>query len=409
MRFLLILLALPVLTLAQDRTMAKAAPRPKAGVQPANINLGAGFGGALQAPVLLQPPAGYPLNGQLGQYHLPVSPEMFSQCPPGMNCPGIPGYLAHFNRGIPGMAGPNQPASGFNILRYGPNPNDPNQTQMPQQYGRGGGGGGMGQQNPLSGLMRALGGGGNNRGITPASADSGPSYIGNEPGNFQGTPVNSGPDGLCHKPGLFQTTPKAELNGETPCQVITNIITRDPCTAPLADSLASGTIEDMEEFCPGWNQLKGDREKRGRMLTALVAAIVKTESSWRPDTRGDGGNSRGLLQLTRATDQGKGCSCGRLQNEFDIRQNLECGTHMIISYMARDRTVGRGTGERGARGIARSFGPFRDGRRERPDIIRRVSGYCRSLQQGAPPSDNVFDPPATSWLQLQPRELICSY
>lgn len=388
MRSLLLLLAIPSLVLAEVRP--RSTPPV---VLPPTINQGAGFGGALKAPVSLQPPVGYPLTGQLGNYVYPVNPLYFSQCPPTMSCPGIPAYLAAFNRGIPGVNGPGQAPTGFNILKYGPPTGQP-QTQMPQAQGQGG-------QNPFANFLQALGGGRGrapggtapSSGFAPGSYDP-PSYIGNQPGNFRGTPVNSGPDGLCYKPGLFQTTAKNELGGRTPCQVIEDTITKGCTGDRYFNQIAQGHIRGMDEFCPGWSQLKGDTDKRAKMLTALVAAIVKTESSWRTDTRGDGGKSRGLLQLTASTDSGKGCACGNLRNEFDIKQNLECGTHMIIKYLAEDRVVGSGTTDHDARGIARSFGPFRDGRGERADIIRRVSGYCRSLKQNAPPP--AAAPPATS-------------
>jgi hypothetical protein len=149
----------------------------------------------------------------------------------------------------------------------------------------------------------------------------------------------------------------------------------------------------MESFCPGWSTVKGDPEKRALMLMNMVAAVVKTESGWNNLSIGDGGKSKGMLQLTASTDRKHGCHCTNLTNELDARQNLMCGTHMIVSFMAKDRTVGRGTGEHcggdaggcGAQGIARSFGPFRDGRKERADIQRRISQWCReSLLGGAP-------------------------
>ncbi len=343
MRILLILLAVPGLAHAAGLYM------PKNQVSP------------LVPPAFISPPnpaGGYPLNGQLG-----VNTQF-----------GIPAYLAFYNRGIPGFNG--KPATAFNILPYG----QQLQNQTPKPASAAGAG-----ASPIASLLKALGGGGG-----PGSNNSnGGNYNGgnygsgnNGSGNFSGTPVNSGHDGLCYQAGLFQTTPKDELGGRSPCQVISDTI-RDSCTGPQADSLASGNLEGMEEFCPGWDRLKVNEDTRNRVLTALVAATVRTESSWRNDTAGDGGTSKGLLQLTVASDQSKGCSCSQLTNEFNMGQNLRCGTHMIISYMAQDRTVGRG-GQGTARGIARSFGPYRDGRRERPDIIRRVSGYCRMLLNEAP-------------------------
>lgn len=380
MRLLLIFLAVPGIALAQDGSRSSSRIRLKS-VTPQVA--------PLTPPAMLAPgPAGYPLNGQLGSYQLnpqfqtagwamtqgmPGAGGAFNpNCPQGVFSPPIPDYLAHFNRGIPCFNG--QQASAFNILPY-----NMNQSQIPQQQRNqsptSGGG------NPLANLFNQM--------ANPNENVRGSPYTGgstgyDSSGRPDGRPVNSGPDGLCYQAGLFQTTARPELGGLTPCQVIANTIENDSCTSQFTDVLARENIEDMEQFCPGWTQMRGDPVKRTAMLTGLVAAIVRTESGWRNGATGDGGKSKGMLQLTTATDRRHGCSCGQLSDEHNMGQNLRCGTHMIISFMARDKTVGRGTGDYGARGIARSFGPFRDGRGERADIMRRTSNYCRRLQTTTP-------------------------
>jgi hypothetical protein len=199
----------------------------------------------------------------------------------------------------------------------------------------------------------------------------------NSPPAYNNAPVNSGPDGLCSQTGLFQTTKQAELKDRSPCDVILDTILNDSCTASYAEQLGQQEPEGMEEFCPGFGTIKNDPMKRALALQTLAAAIVKTESGWRRLDTGDGGTSKGYFQLTKSSDQRHGCSCAKLENEFDQTQNLQCGTQMIVSFMAKDHTVGKGSG-RGARGIARSFGPFRDGRGERDDIIRRTSAWCKA-------------------------------
>lgn len=407
MRLLLILVTIPSLVWAQSRPKAKPRARPQSAVQPANLNLGAGFGGALQAPVMLQGPYSYPVNGQLGQYQLPVNPTMFSQCPPGMNCPGIPGYLAHFNRGIPGMAGPNQPASGFNILRYGPNPNDPMQTQFPRA------GSGAGGSNPLSQIMSMLGGGGSgggsNSGYSPAS-------FGNSGYNGGGSisPSDVKPNSLCRGNGdSYQTRQQSELGGLSPCDIIYNTL-RDGCTGEYVHRLARMNLPDMENYCPGWNRIKMDETKRLNVLMNFVAAIVNVESSWRSKTESDfnlPNSSKGLLQLTKQTDQKHGCSCRDLTNEYDIRQNLQCGTQMIVSFMAIDGVVAQGSTKSVGRGIGKSFGPFRpnDSGGEKPALTKVktwLSDHCRNHLPGNTPGREE-SPPATSSVDFQPRQLVC--
>lgn len=410
MRLLLILATIPSLVWAQSKPKAKPRPRPQAVVKPANLNLGAGFGGALQAPVMLQGPYTYPVNGQLGQYQLPVNPTMFSQCPPGMNCPGIPGYLAHFNRGIPGMNGPNQPASGFNILRYGPNPNDPMQTQFPRA------GSGSGGSNPLSQIMSMLGGGGSGSGglnnggsgYSPGSYGGGGSY------GTQSGPVDVRPNSLCRGKGeSYQSKQQSELGGLSPCDIIYNTL-RDGCTGEYVRQLANIDLPDMENYCPGWNRIKMNETVRLNVLMNFVAAVVNVESSWNTKTESDfnlANSSKGLLQLTKETDRKHGCECRNLNNEYDIRQNLQCGTQMIVSFMARDGVVAQGSRHNFGRGVGKSFGPFRpkpDGS-DKPALIRIknwVSDHCRNHLPGNTPGREE-SPPATSSLGLQPRQLVC--
>jgi hypothetical protein len=250
--------------------------------------------------------------------------------------------------------------------------------------------------------------------FTPSSASDSASprmpATGFNPSISNGQWYDSGPDSMCQGgKNSFQT--KTGGNGLDTgdlslCDVIYNTITQDSCTAAFADQLGKQEPSDMEEFCPGFSTVKDNREKRAMVLMNLIAAVVKTESGWKNNSTGDGGKSRGLLQLTASSDSAHGCSCKNLHNEFNATQNLQCGTHMIVSFMARDHTVGRGSGEHcggdasgcGAQGIARSFGPFRDGTKERADIIRRVSGWCRSsLGTAAPPAAEANgEPPAAN-------------
>lgn len=358
----------------------------------------------LSKPSLLQPRATTADYSLLNNAALPGSPA--SICPVKTDSgqsflinQNQPSYLAFFNKTITN--------GGNSVLKYqssclntqgGPihlwDPALANQQNNPAGGPGGGGPGGM------------PGGGGGTpfaNGRQPYPTPGSP-YRGGSDGGW----YSSGPDTLCKKGDkpTFQTQIPNELladKGQSLCDVIYNTIKSDSCpggggpsTAAYAQQLATGEIGDMESFCPGWSTIKGDPEKRALMLMNMVAAIVKTESGWNNLSHGDGGKSLGMLQLTAATDHKHGCHCTALTNEndtLDARKNLMCGTHMIVSFMAKDRTVGKGTGEHcggdaggcGAQGIARSFGPFRDGRKERADILRRTSQWCReSLGSFAP-------------------------
>lgn len=199
-----------------------------------------------------------------------------------------------------------------------------------------------------------------------------------------GSTYNDAKDTLCRGgTGSKQTTPQPDGGGISYCDMIYNQL-KDPCTGAFVDQLASQDTEDMEDFCPGFGGAKSDKEKVRIMLMNFVASVVTTESHWNPKETGDGGKSKGMLQLTKKTDQRHGCACGQLQDEFNAKQNLACGTQMIVSFMAKDKTVGKGKGDRGSKGAAKSFGPFRDGRKEREAIKGRISKWCSESLNAAP-------------------------
>lgn len=209
---------------------------------------------------------------------------------------------------------------------------------------------------------------------------------------MEGTQSGTAADRLCMGQASKQSQQRSlNFNGSIStlsyCDLIYNTIARDSCTSAFTDKLAAAPLEGIEEFCPQFNSFKADKQKLALFLMNFVAAIVTQESSWNEKESGDGGKSKGLLQLTRASDQSKGCSCQKLNDEFNPAENLACGTHMIIKYMAEDHVVGKGSGDSGARGIARSFGPFRDGRPERKKIAAKMVSWCQnSLNSAAPPS-----------------------
>lgn len=224
-------------------------------------------------------------------------------------------------------------------------------------------------------------------------------------GGGSGGGGNTGPDSLCTKKdgGSVQTKVDPKTN-ESWCDVIYNTITKDPysescnpSTKDLAGQMAVREIKEMDQFCPGWNTIKANPEKRAVFLMNFIAAIVHQESSWKPDTVGDKERgmekaSKGLCQLTASSDYSKGCGCNEMRSEadtFDPVKNLKCCTHMVVKAMVEDGTVGRGVGGKKhnpdpVRGLAKSFGPFQTGRPERKTIMDKTRAYCeKTLGAGA--------------------------
>ncbi len=321
--------------------------------------------------------------------------------------PGTPAFVYALNKGIPGF---NSEVSGDNILEYGNSQcvggNQPYHLFYRPKLGKkdeeddqpsvapnlpmgalGGLGNGMNRgptYNPEYGGYSNSGGGGGNSDFSSQSAGHGAAGSG-----------NSGPDSLCSDPKSKQAQVIPPYT-ESYCKTIQNTIldgTRGPfckeSNAELADKIGNSNIEDMTDFCPGWDTIKTDRDKRAIFLMNFVAAMVTPESNWDPGATGDKErgpehSSKGLLQLTKASDQAYGCDCKSMNDEYNPIQNLKCGTHMFLYHIARDGTVGKG-GKDGtpARGLARSWGPFqREG--ERRAIMNRTAEWCRKSLNFSP-------------------------
>jgi hypothetical protein len=383
-------------------------------------------------PVNPQPGANPPgaVNYDLFNQTLPAAPNyVFDEKGNvvAVNPGTMPPWMSKLNSGIPGFNCGTATSSKTpsNVLAYGGssctgmpmqayNPSNfgqQNQQQqdpmaaalaqaLPKLMGMGGGGGGGGGG--------GLGGGGGGGGGGDYGTNSNLSQGAGSMNGTQTASVNSGPDSLCTGTTSVQTQQQAP-NNESFCKTIEKTILDEskgqfcnPSNAELAEKIGAN-VNDMNEFCPGWEKFRRSRDARAAFLMNFVAAIVKTESSWNTNTAGDGGKSKGLLQLTVASDRKYGCACNDLQNDADLHnpiKNLKCGTRMILWHMASDSTVGRGDASNPL-GIARSFGPFRNGRGEREDIKRRVKDWCDKsyptlpLQpQGNPGIPNLFSPPA---------------
>lgn len=150
---------------------------------------------------------------------------------------------------------------------------------------------------------------------------------------------------------------------------------------------------EADEFCPGGN-IKADREKFKLFFKQVVAALTIEESNWK-----DGGTSsmgaKGLMQLSRGSVGGYAkcdSGCARIAKTGQIAgssqanmDNMTCGTAIALVWVAKDGTMGGGSGNKGSRGIARYFQPYRNiDKVKRKRMQEKIANYCKKQLNNEP-------------------------
>lgn len=97
-------------------------------------------------------------------------------------------------------------------------------------------------------------------------------------------------------------------------------------TRPLAPTRLS---DAMRERCRRYEPLVDDVAREHGLDPALVLALVRIESGFRPDARSRVG-ARGLMQVMPRT--GRGMKCRDL---WDPEDNLRCGARVLRRYLDR--------------------------------------------------------------------------
>ena len=121
---------------------------------------------------------------------------------------------------------------------------------------------------------------------------------------------------------------------------------------------------DIDNYCPGYRT--ADREERKAFWVALLSALSRHESTWRPDVSGGGGRWHGLLQISPATARGYGCQAQTAAELKVGAANLACGLRIMSVTVPRDGVISAGM-----RGVAADWGPFHQSRK-REDIKART-------------------------------------
>jgi hypothetical protein len=242
-------------------------------------------------------------------------------------------------------------------------------------------GGGANAAGMINAVMSALAGAGNSE--PPANTDwSKYSYPDDHVFSYGGVGAGNIGNGLCTSNNTGRTQVK---NGY--CQMLSQILnTEGTCanramTQIIRAAGPDGTgVGDLPRFCSTYSRLGGTTQK-SMMFEQLLASLITMESGWNAKaTEKAWGNhqGKGLFQIG-VSDRDKDPDCAGLNDSsiYDPMTNMKCGACIALTNLEKDMTIGHGTGDNGARGMARYFGPLRDMQSaKRTSMANAVNQYC---------------------------------
>lgn len=158
-----------------------------------------------------------------------------------------------------------------------------------------------------------------------------------------------------------------------------------------------GRLGQSEHFCRGYDSKSMDYKKL--VIQRILEGLIVQESGWRPDAQepnwfknGNPMGGKGLFQFGVRDRVKPGCGHINSSNILTPEANIKCGSCIALTFMAKDQTIGHGVGDRGTVGLARYFGPFRNGQSHKRDAIANsVRQWCAS-NDGASTGGSVGSP-----------------
>jgi hypothetical protein len=150
---------------------------------------------------------------------------------------------------------------------------------------------------------------------------------------------------------------------------------------------SSKVMNEIKEFCPEAEYTAGNPREFTMVFQQIIAALTIEESTWKDnDTSWMG--AKGLMQLSKGSVRGyakcdNGCAemakSGKMGGTVQANMNnMTCGTAIAMVWVAKDETLGSGSGKR-SRGIARYFQPYREiDKVKRARMKEKVGNYCRT-------------------------------
>lgn len=148
-------------------------------------------------------------------------------------------------------------------------------------------------------------------------------------------------------------------------------------------------VTDLPRYCANWSSYP--RDKKLFFFQQLLAGLITQESGWNAGAiepswskNGIEMQGKGLFQIA-VRDRFQDIDCAGLDDSSILQPepNMKCGACIALKYLAMDRAMGHGTGDLGARGMARYFGPMRDGQSHKRDAIANATNYWCASGGGA--------------------------
>ncbi len=164
------------------------------------------------------------------------------------------------------------------------------------------------------------------------------------------------------------------------------------CSAQKLESIRtkamSNGIDGINDYCPNAQAMAQDKEKFAQFMTQLIAALTIEESDWTTTSTSSMG-AQGLMQLSYSSVKQKAysCGCSSIRNAGDVKndghKNMRCGSYIVLHWIDKDKTIGKGSGNRGSKGAARYFQPFRDiDKKKRKRMQDKMKNYCKQRDTG---------------------------
>lgn len=174
------------------------------------------------------------------------------------------------------------------------------------------------------------------------------------------------------------------------CQMLRDALNKEGSCAKraldviMARAYPNGNgVRGLNQYCSQFGQLGDNRRE---VFVQVLASLIVQESGWNPRAQekpwtknGQPMGGKGLFQIG-VNDRNKDRDCAGLDSNsiLDARTNIQCGSCIALSHIAKDGEMGRGSGDQGSVGMARYFGPLRELQSaKRASMQKAVSQYCQ--------------------------------